>query len=148
MEWLKELGRRIEMLLHRERFNADPKAAMDGLDLLIGRFDLVLVERSPGAEIAPTELGWQAKEIRFVLALGGTRLKDRVVHRDVLALGIVLAEAGLEFGCAEAFASVCRTAGGRRGDAALQSTYARTSGDCNHRRREILHEAACTCEPS
>ena len=52
------------------------------------RLELVLVERGPGAEIVPTELGGNAIEIGEVLALGGARLEDGVVDGDVFALGI------------------------------------------------------------
>ncbi len=57
---------------------------------------MVLVERGPGAEVVPSEIGGDAVEAGGMLALGGARLEHGIVHADVLALGIELLEGGVE----------------------------------------------------
>ena len=58
----------------------------------------MLIERSPGAQIVPSEVSGQTIEVGLVFALGGTRLKHGVIDGDVFALRIELGEDCIEIG--------------------------------------------------
>src|SRR5437773_5793342 len=74
----------------------------------------MLVERGPGSKIIPSEIGRNAIEVRLALALGGTRLEDGIIDRDVLALGIELGKCGIEFSCPVRLGDVFQIGSGLR----------------------------------
>src|SRR5580704_14023884 len=76
--------------------------AVRGLDYIRVRtgvqvlLELVLVERRPGSEVVPAEVGGQAVEMGATFAFRRSRFEDRVVHADVFALRIYLAKDAVE----------------------------------------------------
>src|SRR5580693_659194 len=50
---------------------------------------VMLVQRRPGTQIVPPKVRRQAENISRLLAFGGSRLQYRIVHADVLTLGIL-----------------------------------------------------------
>src|SRR5208282_5110619 len=61
----------------------------------VARFRLrrvVLVQRGPGAEVVPSEVGGQTEDARLDFTLGGSRLQHRKVDADVFTLRVELAK--------------------------------------------------------
>src|SRR5258708_6669184 len=61
---------------------------------------VVLMQRSPGAKVVPSEVGGQTEDARLAFSLGRPRLEDRIVDADVLAPRIELSESLGELACA------------------------------------------------
>src|ERR1019366_1032784 len=53
---------------------------------------LVLVQRGPGAEVVPSEVGGQTEDARLGFSLGRAGLEDRIVDADVFALRVELSK--------------------------------------------------------
>src|SRR5271157_3639322 len=50
------------------------------------------MQRGPGAEVVPSEIGGQTEDARLAFSPGGSRLQHRVVDADVFALQVELAK--------------------------------------------------------
>src|SRR5713101_2307798 len=53
---------------------------------------VVLMQRSPGAKVVPSEVGGQTEDARLAFSLGRPRFQHRIVDADVLALRVELSE--------------------------------------------------------
>src|SRR5882672_7485205 len=58
----------------------------------VAKAGMVLVERSPGAEIVPAEVRRQTEDARLPVALRGARLQHGIVDADVVALWVEAAK--------------------------------------------------------
>src|SRR3954454_11719649 len=82
-----EFSRRVDVVAHR----IQRKDAFPGYLVVINRTPLgnmVLVQCSPRTQVIPSEIGRQAEDVGRLFP--GTRLENRIIHADVLALWIEL----------------------------------------------------------
>src|SRR5208337_1440104 len=50
------------------------------------------MQRGPGAEVVPSEIGGQTEDARLAFSLGGARLQNCIVDADVFALRVMLSK--------------------------------------------------------